>query len=611
MPTSPVFTRGIILARIKLILIHLLEGLYLLLFPTNESGMAAAEPARSPPHQLRNRCLETLHEMFPEADLGDLRYRINSKFQEHLELSEQLKMLLEQSQMGRKLKRGASGNEIIQPWAKFRSKDYIKAVEYNLRKEFKNLSRSTILAVMAENNHHYMKSRIILIDINRKSWRHKIASWIPFRSQPEEPKTIPKTVTTGCKELDDELWELSRAERAEQASSDLLLALDINEKQYEEAGAMLECECCFGDYAFEMMSACCYAHLFCHNCVLNAAKEGVYGQTTSLVKEKGSIRCLSSVADPQCGGYIPLEIVAQALPQEIFRAMGDKLIEDDIAHCGLPMAKCPFCMYAEADEIPEWTIRKGMAYSTLILLVFLASSSILIVMVPVLAGLLALSYIYLFEAISAHETVYIDAMVSKLTKQAAKKQYEKRREQMFQCRNSSDVCGKRSCRDCGKEWKAFHKCFENEEEALRLCVENAMAVAIKRTHTDSGGGGGEMNSVQPAAHLKGVGYKHFCQHFRQVPGTACTQCDKCDLYVQENESLVLKVAGEQAQAEWLAKHSGIPGWKPPQRQIIAGYKLSMNSGNIVSIEDAMRSIKTALEEAFVQLLERYVEFVSA
>jgi len=47
----------------------------------------------------------------------------------------------------------------------------------------------------------------------------------------------------------------------------------------------------------------------------------------------------------------------------------------------------------------------------------------------------------------------------------------------------------------------------------------------------------------------GGGYDHFCQHFR-VMGGKCTQCDKCDLYREEDEKEILKVARERAEKEW-------------------------------------------------------------
>ncbi|KAK6531603.1 hypothetical protein TWF694_002787 [Orbilia ellipsospora] len=584
-------------------------------------------PNPSTPRATRNQCLDVLHEVFPEADVADLRYRINAKFQEHVELSEQLKMLLEQSQMGRKLK-PRTGNDVkMQPWERFRSREYVKAAEFNLRKEFKSLSRSTILAVMAENNNHYTKSRTILVDINRKSWRHKITSWIFLRPKSDEPRAVPKLGPTGSQELDEELWELGRPGRVEQAISDLAIAQALNEKQYEEIKGLLECECCFGDYTFEMMAACCQGHLFCHNCVTNAAKEGLYGQTTSLVKEKGSIRCLSSIADPPCDGYLPLNLMSQVLPEEMLRAMEDKFIEDDIACCAMPIAKCPFCTYAEVDEIPPWSLRRGAAYASAALTLFLASASVWIVIILLLGLVFAVSCVYLFQAFAANEPVYIETVISVLVNKAVKNQYETRRGQMFHCRNSSSICGRKSCRNCGKEWKAFHKCFENEAEALRLCVENAMAAAIKRTCPSCGtsfvksDGCNKLTCVCGyvmcyvcRVDLKGVGYKHFCQHFRQVPGTSCVECDKCDLYVQEDESLVLKVAGERAQAEWLSKNSDSAGWRPPNHQVIAGYTLKSSAkGSIAdshTLPDQLESIKLLVEDSVIQLLELYIEFDS-
>jgi hypothetical protein len=46
------------------------------------------------------------------------------------------------------------------------------------------------------------------------------------------------------------------------------------------------------------------------------------------------------------------------------------------------------------------------------------------------------------------------------------------------------------------------------------------------------------------------GYKHFCEHFRVNPGSRCTECTKCDLYLAEDEEAVARRAGEKAEREW-------------------------------------------------------------
>jgi hypothetical protein len=54
-------------------------------------------------------------------------------------------------------------------------------------------------------------------------------------------------------------------------------------------------------------------------------------------------------------------------------------------------------------------------------------------------------------------------------------------------------------------------------------------------------------------------YKHFCQHFRAIPGP-CTQCHKCDLYKNQEERQILLETAEKAKKEWKR-------WNPQARQI--------------------------------------------
>jgi hypothetical protein len=47
-------------------------------------------------------------------------------------------------------------------------------------------------------------------------------------------------------------------------------------------------------------------------------------------------------------------------------------------------------------------------------------------------------------------------------------------------------------------------------------------------------------------------YQHFCQHFRAIPGSQCTECEKCDLYAMEDEAAVIKTAAEKAEQEYFS-----------------------------------------------------------
>lgn len=51
------------------------------------------------------------------------------------------------------------------------------------------------------------------------------------------------------------------------------------------------------------------------------------------------------------------------------------------------------------------------------------------------------------------------------------------------------------------------------------------------------------------ADLGQEGYQHFCQHFRAAGGQ-CKECEKCDLYRNEDETAVVKKAKVIAEKEW-------------------------------------------------------------
>ena len=62
------------------------------------------------------------------------------------------------------------------------------------------------------------------------------------------------------------------------------------------------------------------------------------------------------------------------------------------------------------------------------------------------------------------------------------------------------------------------------------------------------------------ADIRDVGYKHFCQHFRHVPGTACGDCDACDLYANEDEAAAIHTAAKSAEEEYWRNNGKPKGW---------------------------------------------------
>jgi hypothetical protein len=52
-------------------------------------------------------------------------------------------------------------------------------------------------------------------------------------------------------------------------------------------------------------------------------------------------------------------------------------------------------------------------------------------------------------------------------------------------------------------------------------------------------------------------YKHFCDHFRAIPGSKCTKCTKCDLYKTDPEDQAIQSAAEKARCQYLQAHPEI------------------------------------------------------
>lgn len=71
-----------------------------------------------------------------------------------------------------------------------------------------------------------------------------------------------------------------------------------------------------------------------------------------------------------------------------------------------------------------------------------------------------------------------------------------------------------------------------------------------------------MDGAAEQAEDEPEGYKHFCEHFRINPGSACTECNKCDLYQAEDEESVAQRAGDKAEREWRIRQ-GLTGNSSP------------------------------------------------
>jgi hypothetical protein len=317
--------------------------------------------------------------------------------------------------------------------------------------------------VLAEHNFQYSRSRATLSEIAAKSWRFSFSQLFRRAARDSE-----YSGPTGCKELDDELFELARPAREAQIAGDRAIAVLLNEAEAAAASSLLECECCFGDYAWEDMVACTGGHFFCHNCLRRSVEESIFGQgKKNLLPEKASVCCLSSTASPPCQEFVHPDVLRAVLPEEMLHSLEDRTAQEAIEKSGLNLVRCPFCGYAEVDELQSYRIRRpelalaGLFVGSICLLLPYGKQILL------LLPLLLLSSLPGSAAALPHVQKALHNMALR------------RRGTLFRCENPR--CKRHSCITCGKEWLPFHKCYEKEEDAARIFVEKAMADAVKRT----------------------------------------------------------------------------------------------------------------------------------
>ncbi|KAL7789515.1 hypothetical protein V8C37DRAFT_386175 [Trichoderma ceciliae] len=475
-----------------------------------------------------------------------------------------------------------AGGQLVPRAEIFRSSEYKKAVQALAWQEFKGLSKSTINAVLAESNYSYLDARRTLVTLSSKSWRFTISS-IFMRRKPVatgeadnhplvrwrttgQGSSIPTIRSTGNAELDRELYDalirpLKEKDREDREAKDRAAAMLLNNEEAEKAGAIHECTCCFTTGAFEEFTHCNKdAHMICFRCVQHSIKEAVFGQgwQSSIIPETGTLRCMA-VGRDQCPGYVSSEHMCRAMLEEkkgaeILHKLDQRLAEHALLAARLPLVHCPFCNYAEIDDVYMPSRRAAMRIRIAgvlhLLLLFFCFVCVVLVL-PSFAGVLAFT---------SWRSIWTWTSIE--WKHAINRHSRRRRGLQFSCQNPE--CGRVSCLSCSKVWTDIHVCNESSLVALRTQVEQAMSMAIKRVcprcNTSFVKNAGCNKLTCPCgykmcyvcrADLTEEGYRHFCDHFRpDGDPRPCLECERCNLWESEDVDQVLQEAREEAERKW-------------------------------------------------------------
>ena len=479
----------------------------------------------------------------------------------------------------------------------FRRASYKKAVRTTLYEEFKALSKSKIEGVLAEENFCYTRARLTLQNVASKNWRNSFNVFVSrllrsakFKNEDHyilvwpknhrvEANSVPYLKETGDGELDAELYQnvllpFLQKSKKEREEKDWETAVTLNEAEALDAQAMYECQCCFLDTPFEQMATCTTnAHVICFPCIKNTVSEALFGQSwgRNIENRCGQLKCLAPMSGDICDGCILHSATRRAILQskggkEILTKLETRLAEESVMKARLALVHCPFCAYAEVDELyfPPCTVRHKLNTAHFTATVFLLL--LMLNFVPLLL-LYALVSRPLF-----HELPTITSMFSTSLARLSRTRHLSQR---FQCR--SPLCALPSCLTCFKIWHDPHVCHESAVVSLRTTIEAARTAALKRTCPRCGLGFIKDSGCNKLTCVCGYamcyicrqglgrghgdeGYRHFCQHFRPTGGV-CRECDKCDLYLNEDDENLVKRAGALAEKEWRVKEgmTGVAG----------------------------------------------------
>jgi len=480
----------------------------------------------------------------------------------------------------------------------FRTEEYCNAVKKTVHAEFKGLNRGSIEGVLAECNYCYGLARPVLKQLRERSWRwYFVNLWrgkrngksmsederklqeeghdlVEFRDGQDGGLKIAFIKSTGNEELDCEIWYelvqpilLRDIERVRKADAESVRQM-VEKEAAKTVGGLFECECCFASTIFEEMVFCEKgSHGVCFACVRATMSEALYGQgwKSTVDMNRGSIRCLAPTT-PACGSCIHHQLVETAITSEdggdsVWSKFQDRIASQQLETCQLSLRQCPFCSYAEVDELPVvkltdystinsrllqlWRIKQ---YSPLYGIVSFLLLHLTLLLYPVLWMLYYLCYI----------------LVNSIFTTSLRHISQKRQGLRFTCQSSQ--CGLSSCVECHGKWIDPHVCYETSRDSLRHAIEAATTAVIKRTCPRCG-----MNFVKSSGCNKLVcvcgyamcyicrspigseAYAHFCQHFR-ANGGICLECNKCDLYAVQDEEVVIRLAAKQAEEDWQLSH---------------------------------------------------------
>lgn len=630
-------------------------------------------------HMIRNETLRELNTIFPDCKTAFLRQLIVKTPIDTVQgVVEQL-LALDRTTNGYPKTVLVNGNSnSLQPNDLFQSDEYIIGATHRLYAEYSSHWKSSIRAVLIESNYHYPTAWLKLKEIRAPSW------WIPnlFSSSPfSSSVTSQQLLGSKIPEINDpnllaDIHELNNQIQSQHNAKEILeldlqFARDLNQEEYETAGQLITCACCFSQVPFENLAQCsgggdekCSGdikngsssgsnnkistngpHLVCVECLKSYIQVGLF--ETGTLRNGAPATCF---AVEGCHATIDDAAIQRSVSRsvyDVYERVGVERLLREARIATEEVVMCPFCAYAEVRDdigggggliLPHVLV--GMMLRTSarwlaqrfetvggreltgpgVLLVLLVSLQLCAASFAVSIRLGWVCLIVLFAlglavGFFVDRVDALDRMLDALEEEARGRVRRVRMNYVMNYFMNQDAgllrmldviadarrrlamlrvilvsywglgglagsktktnvpfnclkCSKASCAGCQKEWTPLHQCFEKEKDSMRLFIEQRVSEAFIRTCPKCSIQFTKLDGCNKItcpsckhamcficrSDISIDKYKHFCQHFRVVPGSRCTECDKCDLYHTDNDEATRRRVTKEAERDWIAQH---------------------------------------------------------
>ncbi|ORY98732.1 hypothetical protein BCR43DRAFT_436425 [Syncephalastrum racemosum] len=434
--------------------------------------VTTCDPVKQLNHALR--ILAT--DLFPDCEVAYLRQRLLQYNHSHLEqVSDEL--LNEQARLPERLEYAKISRSDM-----FRSETYKSQAQTQLAIDYPQAWKSSIRAVLAENNWDYLNSYDQLREIGPGGlWialRNFVKHWIipgtgsssssNAASSSSHHGAAPQTSSFDPDFMED-MEALRRRHLCAQEMTDSELARQINEDEYTKENQLITCNCCYGDFAFEQLAFCSEGeHTFCHDCITHYISEGLFGQGS--LRGAARIGCISVEG---CQGSFSTEMLERILTSDIWSAYQHSLFEESIVRACRSVVRCAACSYCEVDEsirpLDDTKSRLSYVLTAAQLLLMVVVAVMCFLQNSIIPMLTTLVYCYTFAQWDLQADLEI--VYGRIARA--------RRGSIFRCQNQA--CAEMTCLQCNRVARGLHNCLERDQDGLRLYVEKAMADAVTRT----------------------------------------------------------------------------------------------------------------------------------